>query len=77
MLTSFELATELQKNMPKNASLKLTLSCKNNFGYYEVTAYKGNMYGTILTNIQNINSAEITSTEANELIYKINVNNYL
>jgi hypothetical protein len=77
MLTSFELGTELQKNMPKNASLKLTLNCKNNFGYYEVTAYKGNMYGAILVNIQNINSAEINSIEDNKLIYKINVNNYL
>lgn len=77
MLTSQELATELQKNMPNDASLKLTLNCKSNFGYYEVTAYKGNMYGTILTNIQNINSAELNYTESNELIYKINVNNYL
>lgn len=76
-MTSFELATELQKNMPKNASLKLTLNCKNNFGNYQVIAYTGNMHGTILTNIQNINSAELNYVESNELIYKINVNNYL
>lgn len=76
-MTSFELATELQKNMPKNASLKLTLKCKNNFGFYEVIAYTGNMYGPVLTNIQNINSAELNYVESDELIYKINVNNYL
>jgi len=76
-MTSLELATEIQKNMPKNASLKLTLNCKSNFGYYEVIAYNGNMYGTILTNIQNINSAELNYVESDELIYKINVNNYL